>query len=406
MKRSALVLLALVLVMGFGVATDSRLARDVPVGYGKVVSEYVELNDSVPLIVEITEISEHVGQIYVDVSDGLMENVYCAPGAREKSTDEEDKWDARFVCIALPGQYEGRLTFRPSNIEEGEDGEDTVVRLTVRQKDVWYTHYGSTNVGGVITVGQYRIEVEDVEPITAEVSVYKGSSPVWGGLVFIGQDVEVSDEFVFKFNGYSEKRGIAFFTFKTRFVASVASSVEDYYLVATPKVYVGENNYASATVVTNCSRVKLCTDGNCSEHTVTGDALTLHLRPGTHSVECVGRDLSDTIVVDVPKTITKTVEKEVEPSKICPSWFYGLSPTAKSSYCSTTCGASTSGMTGTSAQPPDSDLAKWAGLAVILAVVGYFIWRKYQDGEIGGKKSKMQFEEIDKEIEAVPDVEG
>jgi len=404
MMRRVFALLVLLLVSG----TASALS--VSVEYGRTESVDLELADSVPLVIGIEDIPAHVHRVFVDVSSDLMEKVYCAPGVREE--EENRSWDADFVCVVFPGSYSGRLVFRPADIDVDEDGEylaereDTVVKLSVRQKDVWYTYYGSTNRGGSITVGPYRVSVEDVEPVSAEVTVLKGETPVWGGLVFIGQEVNVSDDFVFTFNGYSERRGVAFFTFRTKFVAAVSSSIEEYYLAVPSPVYAGEQNTASVPIATNCEEVLVCADSNCTSYRVDDGFVYASLSPGKYTVRCADADVSAGLEVLPPAVVVREVEKDVNPSAVCPSWFRNLPAPTQRSYCSSVCALA--GPSSPQVPPGDGsgDLGKWALLALVLAVVGYFVWKKYREGGLSGGKSKMQFEEVDKEIEAVPDVEG
>lgn len=404
MRREWLVLLAVLLVSGLA------FAESVVLEYGEEVAKTYELNDSLPLWIGVNDVPAHVHQLYIDISPDLVEHVYCAPGAVVE--DENDEWDAEFACILLPGTYEGRIVIRPRDIDVDADGnpladrEDTVVRISVSRKDVWYTSYGYTGVGGSLTVGQYRIEVEDAEPVSAEVTVYRGSTPVWAGLLFVGQELELSDDFIMVFNGYSERRGRAFFTFKTRFPVSVSSSVEDYYVAVPPVVYAGEGNTAEVVVRTNCSEVEVCSDGNCARYRSDDGSVSFSVSVGEYEVRCVGADVSGRVKVLFPVVVTKTVEREPDLSKECPSWFYNLSAPAKRSYCSAVCDYTPSSATSTSVVPPGSDLAKWIGVLVVLAVVGYFVWKKHKEGGLSFGRSGKEFEETEKEVEAVPDIEG
>jgi len=406
MRREVWLALALVFVVGFA------FAESMSIDYGDRVSKSFELTDSVPLTVTVQDVPAHVHQVYVDISSDLEGKVYCAPGL--VTEDENESWDAEFTCVLLPGAYEGDIYFRPQDIDVDENGHllasEKVARLSlsVVQKEVWYTNYGYTNIGGTISVGEYKIELSDADVVSAEVTVYKGNYPVWAGVVFIGQEVEPSDDIVITFNGYSEKRGQAFFTFKTRFPAAVSSSVEKYYLAVPSVVYADDSNKARIDVQTNCDTVELCdANGDCSEHEVGDDGeFSVVLKPGDYTVKCKGTDLSEQVHVMAPVVITKTVEveKNVDLTKECPSWFYGLSPAARMSYCSSVCTTQQQSSHATSYVPSrTSDSAKWVGLAILIAVVGYFLWKKYKEGGFGGSK---EFEETEKEVEAVPDIEG
>lgn len=408
MRRGLWLALVFVLLVGYGFAGTLSII------YGDRDSKSFELNDSLPLTITIVNVPAHVHQVYVDVSPDLDGKVYCAPGLVKE--EENAQWDAEFTCILLPGTYEGDVYFRPQEVDVDENGNPladamtTRLTLSVVKKEVWYTNYGYTNIGGSITVGDYKVEVSDADVVSAEITVYKGTYPVWAGVVFIGQEIKPADDIILTFNGYSEKRGQAFFTFKTQFPAAVSSSIEQYYVVVPGVVYADDQNKARVDIRTNCSTVEVCdVNDSCSEHDVGDDGeFSIILSVGDYTVKCKGVDVSEQVRVLAPVVITKTVEveKKVDLSKECPSWFYGLASAAKMSYCSSVCTATPAPRSNVTSLPVSSDSAKWVGIAVVLAIVGYLVWKKYQEGGFSFGGSHKQFEETEKEVEAVPDIEG
>ncbi len=403
MRRVVLLSLAVLSVFGLVHAATVSLA------YGGSLSKNFELNEQVPLTVVVSGVPAHVHELYVDLSPDLAGKVYCAPGL--VSHDANDQWDAQFTCILLNGSYSGSLYFKPQKIDVDVNGKSlastsvTRLMISVVPKQVWYTSYGYTNIGGEVSVGGYRVDVVDADVVSADITVYHGDVPVWSGVAFIGQEIKLSDDFVMVFNGYSEKRGEAFFTFKTRFPVSVSSSLQKYYLVVPSPVYAGDSNSAKVDIRTNCSSVSVCdSNGQCTSHSVPGSGdLSVSLHVGSYVVKCSVGDLSSTVKVLPPVVVTKTVVKKVQedPNKVCPSWFYGLAPAAKMSYCSSVCAPPSR-----SEAPVSSESSKWVGLAVLLLLVGYFVWKKYKDGGFSFGGSSKSFEETEKEVEAVPDIEG
>jgi len=364
--------------------------------YGSSQSLNFELNDSYPLSITVTGVPAHVHGLYVYLSDELDGHVYCAPGL--VSHEANDTWDADFTCILLPGSYTGTIYLKPTDVDVNyEDrARTTRIDISVARKEVWYKYYGQVSIGGSLTAGQYRIEVIDADVVTAQIKIYKGASVVWGGVTFIGREIDVSDSFRVVYNGYSTKLGLAFFTIESRTPIAVTSTQQQLYLVVPQRVYLDEHNKATITVATTCSQVKLCYDNNCQEkpvpdsHTVSFDVD----KAGDYKVYCVGADLSQTVSVDKPIVITKTVTKEVrqDPNQICPSWFYGLPPQRKASMC------------GQQYTPPSQPGTgpNWTLLGILAAiVVGFVVYKKFFGG-----KSKGGFEEPEKEIEAVPEMEG
>ena len=387
-------------------------AASVSIGYGDVVSRSYELNDTYALDVTVSGVPAHVHQVYVYPDDSLTGHVYCAPGV--VSHDANESWDAHFTCVFLVGNYSGDLYFKPQNIDFDANGnplataKTTRLSLSVVKKQVVYTNYGYTNIGGSITVGSYKVEVDDADVVSADVTIYKGSTPVYAGVVFIGQEVKPSDDITIIFNGYSEKRGEAFFTFKTTFPVSVASSVQKYYVVAPSVVYAsGDTNSSRIDVVTNCPKISVCdANGTCDTVSVPDSGkYSFTAKPGDYTIKCEGTDKKVDVHVLRPVVITKTVTKteKPDPNTYCPSWFYSLSPASKATYCS-----SVTGTQPTTSYVPRSEntYAKWLGIAILLAIIGWYVWKKYKEGGLslgGGSKS---FEESEKEVEAVPDIEG
>jgi len=404
MKRYWVLFAALVLALAPAFAVSQTI------NYGDVATRSFELNDTLALSVTVSGIPAHVHQVYVYPDDSLSGHVYCAPGAI--THDANESWDASFTCVLLVGNYSGDLYFKVQNIDFDANGnplataKTTRLSLSVVKRQVTYTNYGYTNIGGSITVGQYKVEVDDADVVSADITVYKGAVPVYSGVVFIGQEIKPSSDITIVFNGYSQKRGEAFFTFKTTFPVSVASSVQKYYVVAPSTVYaVGDTNSSKIDVVTNCPKISVCdANGTCNTVSVPDSGkYAFTAKVGDYTVKCVGADKSVQVHVLRPVVITKTVTKEVkqDPNTICPSWFYSLPPNSKATYCSSFAGSSnTTSFTGRS----NNKYAQWLGLLILLAVVGYYVWKKYKDGGFGG--GTKSFEETEKEVEAVPDIEG
>jgi len=382
-------------LVGLGFLLVLASAFALSLDYGSSDSVSYELNDSLAVTIRVNDVPAHVHGVYVRLSDGLEGHVYCAPGM--DTEDDNVTWDAEFTCILLPGSYSGTLYFKPTNIDENYESraDTTKLDVSVSLKEVWYTAYGATGVGGTLTAGEYKIEVDDAETVTAEVTVYKGTAPVWAGMVFIGQELEISDTFHIVYNGYSEKKGLAFFTIKSRTPIAVSSSQEQLYLAVPSLVYMDESNRARLDIVTNCSQVRVCVDSNCFTRDVPDThvvSVTLS-RAGDYTVSCVGADLEKTVSVSAPIVVTKTVTEEVkqDPNQVCPAWFYNLPADRKASMC----GAVPTRPSYQSSQGPN-----WYAIGLILAlVVGYFVYTKYF-------KKRKGFEEPEKEIEAVPEMEG
>ena len=379
-------------------------AATVSIDYGQTAYKTFELNDNEPLTVLITGVPAHVHGVFVSLDPSLDGKVYCAPGMVTHEANET--WDAEFSCILLKGSYDGMLYFKPTNIDVDQNGNflseprTTRLSLTVTEKQVWYTNYAYTGIGGTITVGPYTIKVEDSDVVSADITVQKGAVTLYAGVAFIGQELEVSDDFHLVFNGYSEKRGMAFFTIKTRFPVSVSSSSKQYYLVVSPVYYADETNRARVTVFTSCPKISVCDqNGTCKDYDVPDThKIEFTVKVGEYTVKCTGSDLKETFDVKTPLVITKTVTKEVkqDPNQVCPGWFYSLSPASKYSYCSSVCGAQQS-------RPPapsqgGGNSTALIGLVLVLLAVGYWYYRK--------KKGGSDFQETEKEVEAVPEVEG
>lgn len=375
----------------------------VSLNYGDYESRTYELNDNMLLNVVITNIDKNVHGIYVSLDPDLEGHVFCAPGLVTDRSGEP--WDAEFSCILLKGSYEGTIYFKPRDYDvDANTGEPvgevvtTRLSLTVTEKQVWYTNYAYTGIGGTITVGPYTVVVEDSDVVSADITVQKGSATIFAGVVFVGQELEISDDFHLTFNGYSEKRGMAFFTIKTRFPVSVSSSAKEYYLAVSPVVYADESNKARVEIYTNCPKVSVCDqNGDCKDLTVPDSGkLSLVSSLGSYTVKCKGSDLERTFEVDPPlvitKVVTKTVEKKENPDEVCPSWFFSLPDYKKTSLCG---GISRTQSGGSTASPsPD-----WRIIALVV-LVGLGAWYYFK------KRGKKGFEEPEKEIEAVPEMEG
>ena len=402
MKRLAFLALTLVFLGSF------VFAASITVQYPEDTRYSLSLTDSEVLNITIEGIPAHAHAVYVTIGPELEGHVYCAPGM--DTHDANESWDAEFTCIALPGTYEGDLIFRLSNIDRDENGDYLVsedllndrtrITLSVTQKEVWYTNYGYTNIGGSIVVGPYRLTLNDAETISADVEISRGSSVVYAGLMFIGQEVNLGD-MVVTFNGYSEKRGLAFFTFKTTFPASVSSSTEEYYLVTSHVYYVDETNKARVDIYTNCPTISLCDqNGECTEHDI-GDTrkFSVTLGVGEYTVKCAGVDKELSFSVLEPPVIVKTVTKEVkqDPNQICPSWFYSLPETSKAAYCGSVSTSTSRPSYGNKTNP----YAFWIGLLIVVGLIAYWYYKK---GGFSFKKD--EFKETEKEVEAVPEMEG
>ena len=326
MKR-LVVLAAFLVFMGALVFAASSIS----VSYGDYVSRSYELNDNEIVTFTVTNVPAHVHVLYISLDPSLDGKVFCAPG--RVSHEANEVWDGTFTCILLKGTYEGMIYVKPDQIDVDASGplaeaKTTRVSLSVTEKEVWYTNYAYTSVGGQISAGPYIIKVNDSDVVSADIEVLKGSVPVFTGVVFIGQEVKVADDFYLAFNGYSEKRGMAFFTIRTKFPVAVASSTAEYYLVASPVYYVGDENKARVDIYTNCPKVSLCDQNDeCKDFSVSDShEVSMILSPGDYEVKCYGADLEVSFSVKEPpvKVVEKKVEVKQDPNEICPSWFYGL----------------------------------------------------------------------------------
>ena len=386
---------ALMVFLGLG------FSAALTVDYGDSVYKTYELNDNEVLNVVITSVPAHVHGIYVYFDPSLEGHVYCAPG--KVSHDANEVWDAQFSCILLKGSYEGVLYFKPADIDVDANGDyidqprTTRVSLTVAEKEVWYTSYAYSGLGGTITVGPYVIKVNDSDVVSADIEVLKGSVPVFSGVVFLGQEVKIADGFILTFNGYSEKRGMAFFTIKTKFPVAVSSSSAEYYLAVSPTYYAVDQNRARVDIYTNCPKVSVCDQNNeCKSFNVPDThRVSAIFSEGNYEVKCQGSDItSEFSVLKAPvvvKTVTKTVEKHEDPNDICPLWFFNLPDYRKASLCGSV---------------PKSKPNSGGGISfdwrwiVLLLLIGAGAWWYFK------RRGGSSEEEEEHDVEAVPDVEG
>ena len=370
-------------------------AASVVIDYGSTAYKTYELNDNMFLNIVVSGVPREVGALYVVPDPSLSGEVFCAPG--QVSRDRNSEWDAQFSCILLKGSYEGDLVFKPSNVSDLNKARTTRLSLSVSEKQVWYTNYAYAPIGGRIIVGQYAVRINDSDVVTADIEVDRGSIPVFAGVVFIGQEIKVSNDFHLIFNGFSKKRGMAFFTIKTRFPTYVSSSAAERYLAVAPTYFALEKNRARVEIYTNCSKVTVC-DGNdrCHDFDVPDTHRVIAtFSEGNYTVSCYGTDKKAEFSVVKPpvvvKTVTKTVEKHEDPNDVCPSWFFNLPDYRKASLCGSV---------------PKSKPNSGGGVAfdwrwiVLLLLIGAGAWWYFK------RRGGSSGEEEEREVEAVPDVEG